>query len=40
MDKILGNLGRPFYFLWCGETVSLIGTSLMEFALGVQQFSF
>ncbi len=29
------GLGRPFYFLWCGETVSLIGTALMEFALGV-----
>ncbi|WP_051962011.1 MFS transporter [Methylobacter sp. BBA5.1] len=28
-------LGRPFYLLWCGETVALIGTSLMEFALGV-----
>jgi len=34
-SKILSGLGYPFYFLWCGETVSLIGTSLMKFALGV-----
>lgn len=31
----LTRLGRPFYLLWCGETVALIGASLMEFALGV-----
>jgi MFS family permease len=31
----LTMLGRPFYLLWCGETVALIGASLMEFALGV-----
>ncbi|MDD5037178.1 MAG: MFS transporter [Methylococcaceae bacterium] len=32
---LLGDLGRPFYFLWCGETISMMGTMLMEFALGV-----
>ncbi|MEF3076189.1 MFS transporter [Methylobacter sp. Wu1] len=31
----LAMMGRPFYLLWCGETVALIGASLMEFALGV-----
>ena len=31
----LTMMGRPFYLLWCGETVALIGASLMEFALGV-----
>jgi len=31
----LTRLGRPFYLLWSGETVALIGASLMEFALGV-----
>lgn len=32
--KIFGNFGRPFYFLWIGESVALLGASLMEFALG------
>lgn len=31
----LADLGRPFFLLWMGETVSLLGTMLMEFALGV-----
>ena len=35
LHKILGGLGRPFYFLWSGETVSLLGAALMQFALGV-----
>ncbi|WVV46946.1 hypothetical protein THH46_17315 [Pseudomonas sp. NA13] len=29
------DLGRGFYFLWCGESLALVGTALMEFALGV-----
>ncbi|MCI0996676.1 MFS transporter [Pseudomonas corrugata] len=29
------DLGRGFYFLWCGESLAVIGTALMEFALGV-----
>lgn len=38
LNKLRNNiysLGRPFYFLWCGETISLLGIALMEFALGV-----
>ncbi|WP_053156900.1 MFS transporter [Pseudomonas sp. Pf153] len=29
------DLGRGFYFLWCGESLAVVGTALMEFALGV-----
>ncbi|KAF2392041.1 MFS transporter [Pseudomonas frederiksbergensis] len=29
------SLGRGFYFLWMGESLAVIGTALMEFALGV-----
>ncbi|MBK5418653.1 MFS transporter [Pseudomonas sp. TH31] len=29
------DLGRSFYFLWCGESLAVVGTALMEFALGV-----
>ncbi|MFC6338852.1 MFS transporter [Pseudomonas sp. CCM 7891] len=29
------DLGRSFYFLWCGESLAVMGTALMEFALGV-----
>lgn len=31
----LSDLGRPFYFLWAGETIALLGAALLEFALGV-----
>lgn len=33
--KIVQNLGRRFLILWFGETLSMLGTMLMEFALGV-----
>ncbi|MDT8909215.1 MFS transporter [Pseudomonas prosekii] len=29
------DLGRGFYSLWCGESLAVVGTALMEFALGV-----
>ncbi|WP_339483573.1 MULTISPECIES: MFS transporter [unclassified Pseudomonas] len=29
------DLGRGFYLLWCGESLAVVGTALMEFALGV-----
>ncbi|WP_122209531.1 MFS transporter [Pseudomonas viridiflava] len=29
------DLGRRFYYLWCGESLAIIGTVLTEFALGV-----
>ncbi|MEF9673462.1 hypothetical protein QNM99_19675 [Pseudomonas sp. PCH446] len=31
--------GRSFYFLWCGESLAIVGTALMEFALGVWVYS-
>ncbi|KIH82453.1 MFS transporter [Pseudomonas batumici] len=33
------DLGRSFYFLWCGESLAIVGTALMEFALGVWVYS-
>ncbi|WP_397458808.1 MFS transporter [Pseudomonas asplenii] len=35
----VGDLGRSFYFLWCGESLAVIGTALTEFALGVWVYS-
>lgn len=29
------DLGRGFYWLWSGESLAVVGTALMEFALGV-----
>lgn len=29
------DLGRGFYWLWSGESLAVLGTTLMEFALGV-----
>ena len=31
----LRALGRPFWLLWIGETTSMFGTQLVQFALGV-----
>ena len=32
-------LGRSFYLLWMGESLAVIGTALMEFALGIWVYS-
>jgi len=29
------DLGRPFWFLWVGESITSLGTQLVQFALGV-----
>ena len=34
-----GDLGRSFYFLWSGESLAIMATALMEFALGVWVYS-
>ena len=31
----LGELGRPFLLLWTGQTISLVGSSLTSFAMGI-----
>jgi len=31
----LRDLGRPFWYLWLGESITGLGTQLMQFALGV-----
>ncbi|NWA25214.1 MFS transporter [Pseudomonas gingeri] len=33
------DLGRSFYFLWSGESLAIMATALMEFALGVWVYS-
>ncbi|MGR4976738.1 MFS transporter [Pseudomonas sp. LARHCG127] len=33
------DLGRSFYFLWCGESMAVVGTTMMGFALGVWVYS-
>lgn len=31
----LGALGRPFWMLWTGQTVSMVGTQMVQFAMSV-----
>ncbi|UZE26267.1 MFS transporter [Pseudomonas sp. B21-056] len=33
------DLGRSFYLLWCGESLTVVGTTMMGFALGVWIYS-
>jgi DHA3 family macrolide efflux protein-like MFS transporter len=33
--RIFRDLGRPFWYLWTGETIISLGTQLVQFALGV-----
>ncbi len=34
-NEMFHGLSASFYLLWCGETISVLGGGLLEFALGV-----
>jgi len=33
--KSLRSIGRPFWLLWSGQSISMLGSHLVQFALGV-----